>query len=84
MEDKGLSVEAKKVEDLERKMQVLVEQMDEERTEIHYRLEHMTERVICMIGGRLSALKHALAHFILESSKKIDKLGRDVTTICSK
>lgn len=77
-------MEAKKIEDLEMKMQVLVGQMEEERIEMHHRLEDISKRVICLIGGRLNTLKTALANFIHQSSKKIDKLGMDVTAIRSK
>lgn len=65
-------------------MHVLVGQMEEERAEMHDRLENITGRVVSLFGGRLNTLKTALAHFILQTSKKIDKLGMGVTAISSK
>lgn len=58
-------MEARKVEDLERKMRVLVEQMDEERAEMHDRLENIRGTLISLSSGRLNTLKTALAHFVL-------------------
>ena len=61
-----------------------MEQIEEETSFMHQKLENLRRKLLGYIGGKLNAARYALAHFIIENSQRMDKVSADVTAIGSK
>lgn len=59
---------------MERRLRVLVEQVEEERAGLHQKMDEASQRLLALIGGKLTAATAALTSFLRHSANRVDRL----------